>query len=444
MPAVPATSVPHQYNSVLANSGATSNAQIVSTMGGGINAFKVKMWGAGGAGGRSANGGIGGAGGYVEFNYLITTAMPHSYFVGSGGIGADINDGSGGGGSWTGLIYGSLSTSRTACAFATASSLSATYSNGTSGVGATLTAIANGTLKVDGGNAGVSDRVLVKDQQDPSQNGVYTVTTAGTGNSKWVMTRATDFDASGTGEIENLAVFRITSGSVNGDTYWITQVPASVTVGTTAIEFTQAIALGIAAGGGGGGGGRGTAGGSGGGGGGTTGAAGTPGGGYGSTQVGNGGSQTAGGSPGTGDGYTGTAGGALYGGDPGATSTTGGGTNGASSYFSNIAGNGGKYSNAGSRGYGGGGGAGYYGGGGAGPGGDGNDYGGGGGGGGSSYIYSGVTTVSNTQGGTGSATAPNNTDTYYVSGVAIGGTAGDTSGSASPRKGGDGRLVILF
>ena len=47
-----------------------------------------------------------------------------------------------------------------------------TYSNGTSGVGATLTASANARLVMDGANATTGDRVLVKNQASATQNGI--------------------------------------------------------------------------------------------------------------------------------------------------------------------------------------------------------------------------------------------------------------------------------
>lgn len=58
----------------------------------------------------------------------------------------------------------------------------------------TLTAGANANLVVDTVATSGSERVLVKDQADNRENGVYTVTTAGSGATPWVLTRATDFD----------------------------------------------------------------------------------------------------------------------------------------------------------------------------------------------------------------------------------------------------------
>lgn len=69
-----------------------------------------------------------------------------------------------------------------------------TYSNGTAGVGATLTASANGLLSVDGENVTSWDRILVKNQVATKQNGIYTVTEVGSGGSAFILTRATDYD----------------------------------------------------------------------------------------------------------------------------------------------------------------------------------------------------------------------------------------------------------
>lgn len=69
-----------------------------------------------------------------------------------------------------------------------------TYSNGTAGVGATMTAGSNAALVVNGANPTTSQRVIVKNQATPAQNGIYTVTNAGSAGAAWVLTRATDFD----------------------------------------------------------------------------------------------------------------------------------------------------------------------------------------------------------------------------------------------------------
>ena len=116
-----------------------------------------------------------------------------------------------------------------------------TYNNGTSGVGATLTASANGALSVDGVAAVVGNRILVKNEVTQANNGVYVVTQTGSGAAVYILTRATDFDSAGTGvdQIDQGDFFLVTSGSTLANTSWVQQTPLPITVGTTAIVFTQ-------------------------------------------------------------------------------------------------------------------------------------------------------------------------------------------------------------
>lgn len=125
---------------------------------------------------------------------------------------------------------------------ATAAALPAnTYNNGTSGVGATLTANANGALSVDSVAAVVGNRILVKNEAAQANNGVYTVTQVGSAGTPYILTRATDFDSSGAGvdQIDAGDFFLVTAGSTQSNTSWVQQTPLPITVGTTAIVFTQ-------------------------------------------------------------------------------------------------------------------------------------------------------------------------------------------------------------
>ena len=129
-----------------------------------------------------------------------------------------------------------------ACRLASTAALpSCTYDNGASGVGATLTATANGSLSVDSRTANLNNRILVKNQVDGAQNGVYVVTQAGGGGAPFILTRATDFDTPGTGvnQIDAGDFFLITAGTANANTSWVQQTPQPITVGTTAIVFSQ-------------------------------------------------------------------------------------------------------------------------------------------------------------------------------------------------------------
>ena len=121
---------------------------------------------------------------------------------------------------------------------ATTANLSANYNNGTSGVGATLTN--SGTqeaLSIDGETLASSERVLVKDQTAACHNGIYTVTTVGDGSTNWVMTRATDYDTST--EITSGSFTFVETGTTNGDHAFVMTTDGTITVGTTAINWTQ-------------------------------------------------------------------------------------------------------------------------------------------------------------------------------------------------------------
>ena len=120
---------------------------------------------------------------------------------------------------------------------ATTSALTATYLNGTLGVGATLTnSGTNAAFAADGITNSVSDRVLIKDQASTFQNGIYTVTTAGSVSVPWVLTRATDNDT--WAEVPSGYVF-ISTGTTLADTGWVCSSDAGGTIGTTAITWSQ-------------------------------------------------------------------------------------------------------------------------------------------------------------------------------------------------------------
>lgn len=114
---------------------------------------------------------------------------------------------------------------------------SPTYSNGSSGVGATLTAGANAAIAVDGGSPALNDLVLVKNQSSALQNGLYKVTTVGSGAAPWVLTRSTEMDLAT--EFSGAFVPVGAGGTANANTLWLCNPSGTVTVGTTSIPFTQ-------------------------------------------------------------------------------------------------------------------------------------------------------------------------------------------------------------
>lgn len=114
-----------------------------------------------------------------------------------------------------------------------------TYANGVSGVGATLTADANGALAaVDGVTLLADERVLIQTQAAALQNGIYVVTNAGGAGAAFILTRAGDMDGSPASEIPGAFVF-VEEGTVNADNGFVCTTNAPVTMGTTSINFTQ-------------------------------------------------------------------------------------------------------------------------------------------------------------------------------------------------------------
>lgn len=127
--------------------------------------------------------------------------------------------------------------------FASTAALPAyTYNNGTGGVGATITANANGALSFGGGSPTTTQRLLVKNEVGANEpyNGVYVVTDTGSPTTPFILTRATDYDSAGTGinEINAGDYFLVISGT-NASTAWVQQTPLPITVGTTPIVFAQ-------------------------------------------------------------------------------------------------------------------------------------------------------------------------------------------------------------
>lgn len=125
----------------------------------------------------------------------------------------------------------------TATVAATSALPAGTYSNGSSGVGATFTVTATGTTTVDSHVLALADLVLVTAQASAFQNGLYTVTTAGTGGVSTVLTRHADMDQAA--EFPGAMVPAGSTGTVNANSLWLANPSGTVTVGTTNIPFTE-------------------------------------------------------------------------------------------------------------------------------------------------------------------------------------------------------------
>ena len=96
------------------------------------------------------------------------------------------------------------------------------------------TEVANGSI-IDGVTLATGNRILVKDQGvggvAHADNGIYTVNATG------APTRATDFDS--TAEVTPGAFTFVEEGTANGDAGFVVATNGSITVGSTAILFTQ-------------------------------------------------------------------------------------------------------------------------------------------------------------------------------------------------------------
>lgn len=111
------------------------------------------------------------------------------------------------------------------------------------GVGATLTNAGTlGAFTPDGIVALAGDRILIYNQTNQFENGIYTVTVVGDGSTPWVLTRATDADTyslkspNGLGEGD---AFFITSGNTGAGETYVCNTVGTITFGTTAITFAQ-------------------------------------------------------------------------------------------------------------------------------------------------------------------------------------------------------------
>ena len=88
----------------------------------------------------------------------------------------------------------------------------------------------SGLQTIDGVALAQDDRVLVKNQTTGAQNGIYVADSGA-----WE--RAKDFD--GTYDVVKGTMVRVTDGSTLSDSYWAVSTANPITIGTTAITFSQ-------------------------------------------------------------------------------------------------------------------------------------------------------------------------------------------------------------
>jgi hypothetical protein len=137
----------------------------------------------------------------------------------------------------TGLMTPTLSNDAATKGYAdsVAQGLDAKQSVHAATVGANIT-LAGGTPNtLDGVALAVNDRVLVKDQTAPAQNGIYTVGTLGSGaNGTWQ--RSGDMNQ---WTLVPSAFTFVEQGTVNADTGWVCTSDQGGTLDTTAITWVQ-------------------------------------------------------------------------------------------------------------------------------------------------------------------------------------------------------------
>ena len=88
-----------------------------------------------------------------------------------------------------------------------------------------LVATGNGAIQVDGVSLVADDRVVLKDQTDSTQNGIYVVSQAGDASSRAILTRADDFNASAECESGSFTFIQEGTNNANVAFVQITQQP---------------------------------------------------------------------------------------------------------------------------------------------------------------------------------------------------------------------------
>ena len=123
------------------------------------------------------------------------------------------------------------------CSLATTNNLLADYDNSNSGVGATLTNSGNlEVLTIDGQTPNINERILIKDQINQSENGIYQVTEIGSDLIAWILTRSEDYDKAQ--DISAGNIIPVEYGEINSLTLWL-QTDLVSEIGIDTISFIQ-------------------------------------------------------------------------------------------------------------------------------------------------------------------------------------------------------------
>jgi hypothetical protein len=111
-----------------------------------------------------------------------------------------------------------------------------------------LTAATNGAFTLDGyttftvydaGTSTEASRILVKNRTNTWENGIYDLTTLGTGSVPWVLTRSTDADGAPATEL-NEGSFVFVENGLQGSTGWVVSTRGTGTFGSAGAEIEWA------------------------------------------------------------------------------------------------------------------------------------------------------------------------------------------------------------
>jgi len=120
------------------------------------------------------------------------------------------------------------------CIAATTTNFTSTYANGAAGVGATLTQSVAAVVVIDGVTLTANQRVLFHSQTSTLENGIYQMSTTGTGVTQAIFTRTTDYDQ--VAEIIPGSSVFVSSGNTHGGSIW-TETSTVTAIGTDPITF---------------------------------------------------------------------------------------------------------------------------------------------------------------------------------------------------------------
>jgi hypothetical protein len=121
---------------------------------------------------------------------------------------------------------------------ATNSSLNTLYYNGVNGVGATLTSVNNEVLTIDDvSNNNINDRILVKNQTDKKENGIYVIKEVGSITTKFKLQRAVPDDEGR--ELTGGSFVFVEEGSKNANNGFVFTNNGTPNIGVDNIDIAQ-------------------------------------------------------------------------------------------------------------------------------------------------------------------------------------------------------------